>query len=291
MAYQTSDTSKIHSTALDAKLVLSNPTEEWTLKNNVSNNNFVLESQTLPNILDIDPITGVIDTIDAIKTTQSKLKSNTAFSTNLLSSLGMVADYDIIFPATPPTTNQSLVFDGVNYVWDVVALAPSPAFIAYHTFDGNTVNYSLLPYNKVHWDTVTQNSTDVTYNAGTDVFTANFTADYQVNYQFWSSSHEASYLAVVRDEVTTNPIVSSLAVPANWAAQVYIGGVPAADYQWFDEASAMARISQVVSLTANQTFTLGMAPDPTAATHFTMYDGILDGDSRPLTFCSIKRLL
>jgi hypothetical protein len=100
MAYQISDTANIHSAASDATLVLSNPTETWTLKNDFVDNNFVLESQTLPDILKVDPVTGSADFIDTISSTESKLKSNTAFSMNLLASLGMVADYDIRFPPT-----------------------------------------------------------------------------------------------------------------------------------------------------------------------------------------------
>jgi hypothetical protein len=292
MAYQTSDTSKIHSTALDAKLVLSNPTEEWTLKNNVINNNFVLDSQTLPNILDIDTTTGVIDAVNAIKLIETKLRSNTAFSTNLLSSLGMVADYDIIFPPIPPTANQTFVFDGVNYIWSGAPLTSSPAFIAYHTVDFS-VFYGLIPYDILLWDTIVQNSTDVTYNVGTGIFTVNVEGDYKVSYSAYLDQAAPSYFAEMRDEVTTNFIAREFSVPHSWlvgSLNPATSGVNASDFLW-NQCQTRATIAYTVHLTAAQTFTLGVRIDPTYATINNPQDAYLyTPDFSPLTFCSIKRL-
>jgi hypothetical protein len=293
MAYQTSDTSKIHSTALDAKLVLSNPTEEWTLKNNVVNNNFVLESQTLPNILNIDRTTGFIDAIDVIKSTQSTLKSNTAFSTNLLSSLGMVASYDIIFPPTPPTANQAFVFDGVNYIWSGAPLTSSPAFEAYHTADF-AIFYGVIPYDIVLWDDIIQNSTDVTYNVGTGVFTVNVEADYQVEYSIYLDHLAPSYFAEMRDEITTTFIARELSVTHSWEVGVLnpiTSGVSNPDFLWHDWPSTRATISRTVHLAIGQTFTLGVRVDPTYATITNPQDSILYNlDTSQLSFCSIKRV-
>jgi hypothetical protein len=291
MAYQTSDTSNIHSVTSDAKLVLSNLTEEWTLKNNFVDNKIVLESQSLSNILNVDPIIGVIDVIGTISMTQSKLKSNTAFSTNLLSSLGMVADYDIIFPPIPPTANQALVFDGVNYIWSGSPLSSSPSFIAYHTHDF-AINYGTLPYDIVLWDDIRQNSTDVTYNVGTGIFTVNVEGDYNVSYSIYLDQEAPSYFAEMRDEGTTNFIARELSMTHSWEVGTLTGVGANTDYLWNDWPSTRATIARIVHLTVGQTFTLGVRVDPIyASTITTPVDSILDPtDTSLLSFCSVKRL-
>jgi hypothetical protein len=341
MAYQISNTLDIHSLASDAKLVLSNPTEEWTLKNNFVDNKVVLETQTLPNILNVDPTTGAIDLVDTIRSTQTKLKSNTGFNTNLLSSLGMASDYDVIFPPTPPTSNQILLFNGVNYVWDpniistlasdgtdtslvsngtghnlvihslvgtggtsvtlvgntveINSVPPSsstsPAFIAYHTQD--LTDYTGAPYVPVKWNSISQTSTDVTYNSTTDVFTTVTTGDYMVSFAFFGGQGDISYLAAIRNETTLLNYVQDLSYPVVFFTQtIYTlrNGDPPIAYTWND-AGGKASFSIVVHLNSGDLFTLGIEQDP--STIFGLGDGALKfgTDDRPLTNCAIKRLL
>jgi hypothetical protein len=117
MAYQISDTCDIKSTASDSKLLLSNPTTTWSLRNNVIDNKFILENQSLPNIFDIDPLTGDAEFINNVRLIELKLRSNSGFNTNLLPSAGLVADYNVTFPTIPPSTNQTILYNGSNYVW------------------------------------------------------------------------------------------------------------------------------------------------------------------------------
>lgn len=176
MAYQTSDVSNIHSVASDAKLVLSNPTEEWTLKNNFVDNKFIIENQTLPNIMNVDPTTGEVDFIDTIRTTQLKLKSNTGFNTNLLSSLGMVADYDIRFPLSPPIATQTFIYDGVNYIWDsmppLATLASDGTGVSLVS-DGTAPSLVIYSLKGVNGTTVTQVGNNVVIDSAPVAFIAN----------------------------------------------------------------------------------------------------------------------
>jgi hypothetical protein len=338
MAYQTSDVSNIHSVASDAKLVLSNPTTSWTLKNNFVDNKFVVENQTLPNIINIDPTTGATDLVDTIRTTQSKLKSNTGFNTNLLSSLGMGASYDIIFPPTPPTATQTLIFDGVNYIWDTmpplatlasdgtgvslvsdgtaptlviyslrgvggttvtqvgnnVVIDSSPnAFIANHTM--TAVDYNNVSYTPVKWDDIVQNSNDVVYNSTTDEFTTAITGDYRVSFAFFGKGLFASYLAAMRNETTLINYVQDMSSIPTWTDWTYVlprnPFPPIIPYFWNNQTSTKAWFSKVVHLTVGDIFTLGIEPDPSFP--ITINDGVLlsGTDDRPLTNCSIRRLL
>jgi hypothetical protein len=341
MAYQTSDIANIHSTSSDAKLLLSNPTETWALKNNFVDNTFILGNQTLPNILNVDPTTGAVNLVDTIRSTQSKLKSNTTFSTNLLSSLGMVADYDIRFPPTPPTADQVLLFDGVNYVWEPIfsslasdgtgvslvsnGVAPgfvihsllgtggttvtqvgdhveisvgppittnSPAFIANHI--PALTDYNTVPYTPVKWDDISQTSTDVTYNSITDEFTTVTTGDYMISFAFFSGTFDASYLAAMRNETTLVNYVQDLSYTTAWATQnnyTLRNGDPITSYTWNDKVGSKASFTTIVHLIAADVFTFGIEPDPTNPGVIT--DGVLEVgiDDRPLTNCTIERLL
>lgn len=192
-------------------------------------------------------------------------------------------------------TDISVTLVGNDYVIAYTGAAftpPSPAFIAKHTPDEIT-DYLASSYVAVAWDDIIQNSTDVTYNAGTDIFTVVTTGDYLVTYTFQGNPLQSNFVAVVRDETANTSLFSSLSVPnSGIAAQTY-GGEPGTEYDWTDNG-ASARISQVIPFTSADTFSLGVESDPAQTTVFTyLADGVLSFgvDERALTACSIKRLL
>jgi hypothetical protein len=292
MAYKTSDTSEINSLASDAKLVLSNPTTSWTLKNNFADNKIVLESQTLPNILNVDPTTGAADFIDTIRSTESKLKSNTGFNVNLLSSLGMVADYDIKFPASAPTANQLLMYNGVDFIWTGEPIS-SPGFIASHIPD-LAIDYGLGAFVAVKWDNIQQTSTDVTYDNTTDEFTTVVTGNYLVCYNFMTNATEAGYVSQVMNTTTNIPYVTMIPMTPAWGAQNNYFNAPSVALAYtYKEWGSGTYISSVIHFTAGDTFALGVAADPANAVVLGWVDAYFQNvngvDVEPV-YCSIKRL-
>ncbi len=178
-------------------------------------------------------------------------------------------------------------------------VVPSPAFIARHTPDlsASGVDYLAAPYVRVMWDTIIQNSTDVTYNAGTQIFTGP-AADYLVTYYFQGNPYTSFYLGVVRDEGTGLNLVQTLSVPNSVVAVQYnppVAIIPGGNYLWGDTGTC-TWISEVVPFAAGATFSLGVESDPNQTTVFTyLADGtLIAGDpvyDRKMTSCSIKRLL
>lgn len=192
-------------------------------------------------------------------------------------------------------TDISVTLVGNDYVIASTAAPfapPSPAFIAKHT-PSELEDYLAASYVAVDWDNVLQNSTDVTYNAGTFIFTVVTTGDYLVTFTIQTSPLQGNYKAVVRDETGSTNLFSSMStINSGSAAQTY-GGEPGTEYDWTDNGT-QARITQVINFTAADTFSLGVESDPAQTTVFTfLNDGVpsYGVDETALTACSIKRLL
>lgn len=166
---------------------------------------------------------------------------------------------------------------------------PSPAFIALHAPD-IPVDYAGVYENKIFWDIVTQNSTDVTYNAGTFEFLCNVTADYFVQCQMIVHGPEAQYWLGFTDSTSTVLALGGWAAPFNSAMQMQFGTAVPGDYDYDTTVvDNFAQLATIVHLTSGTSYFFGLYNVTLVGSGFTITDGgySLTGASN----CSIKRLL